>query len=50
MGEGFPVGVPVAVEFGYPLVAAFEGYMGEQLDRLSPKNDTAKAIRYMLTR
>ena len=33
-----------------PLVAALEGYMGEQLTRLSPKNDVAKAIRYMLTR
>ena len=33
-----------------PLVAALEGYMCEQLERLSPKNDVAKAIRYMLTR
>jgi transposase len=33
-----------------PLVAALEGYMREQLERLSPKNDTAKAIRYLLTR
>lgn len=33
-----------------PLVAALEGYMREQLGRLSPKNDLAKAIRYMLTR
>jgi transposase len=33
-----------------PLVAALEGHMGEQLERLSSKNDLAKAIRYMLTR
>ena len=33
-----------------PLVAALEGYMREQYERLSPKNDVAKAIRYMLTR
>jgi transposase len=33
-----------------PLVAALEAYMREQLGRLSPKNDLAKAIRYMLTR
>ena len=33
-----------------PLVAALEGYMREQLERLSPKNDVATAIRYMLTR
>ena len=32
------------------LVAALEGYMREQLERLSSKNDAAKAIRYMLTR
>jgi transposase len=32
------------------LVAGLKGYMGEQLERLSPKNDVAKAIRYMLTR
>ena len=32
------------------LVAALKGYMREQLERLSPKNDLAKAIRYMLTR
>ena len=33
-----------------PLVAALEAYMREQLGRLSPKNDLAKAIRYMMTR
>ena len=33
-----------------PLVAALEGYMRKQLERLSPKNDVAKAIRYLLTR
>jgi transposase len=33
-----------------PLVAALESYMREQLERLSPKNDVAKAVRYMLTR
>src|SRR5271165_7323167 len=33
-----------------PLVAALEAYMREQLGRLSPKNDIAKAINYMLTR
>ena len=40
----------VRQERSKPLVAALEGYMGEQLERLSSKNDTAKAIRYMLTR
>ena len=33
-----------------PLVAALEGYMREQYERLSPKNAVAKAIRYMLVR
>ena len=33
-----------------PLVVDLQTYMGEQLRRLSPKNDVAKAIRYMLTR
>ena len=33
-----------------PLVAALEAYMREQFERLSPKNDVAKAIRYMLVR
>ena len=34
-----------------PLVAALEGYMRKQLEHaLSPKNDVAKAIRYLLTR
>ena len=28
-----------------PLVVALEAYMREQLGRLSPKNDLAKAIR-----
>ena len=40
----------VRQERSKPLVAALEGYMREQLGRLSPKNDVAKAIRYMLTR
>ena len=33
-----------------PLVAALEAYMREQFARLSPKNDLAKAIHYVLTR
>jgi transposase len=33
-----------------PLVAALETYMREQFERLSPKNDLAKAIHYMLVR
>ena len=33
-----------------PLVAALEAYMREQYERLSPKNEVAKAIRYMLVR
>ena len=40
----------VRQERSKPLVAALEAYMREQLGRLSPKNDLAKAIRYMLTR
>ena len=40
----------VRQERSKPLVAALESYMREQLERLSPKNDLAKAIRYMLTR
>ncbi len=40
----------VRQERSKPLVAALESYMREQLGRLSPKNDLAKAIRYMLTR
>jgi len=32
------------------LVAALEAYMREQYARLSPKNEVAKAIRYMLVR
>ena len=40
----------VRQERSKPLVAALEAYMREQLGRLSPKNDVAKAIRYMLTR
>ncbi len=50
--NGKPPDVRRAVrqERSKPLVAALEGYMREQLDRLSSKNDTAKAIRYMLTR
>ena len=33
-----------------PLVIALEAYMREQYQRLSPKNELAKAIRYMLSR
>lgn len=33
-----------------PLVASLEAYMRDQQQRLSPKNDVAKAIRYLLTR
>ena len=40
----------VRQERSKPLVAALKAYMREQLERLSPKNDLAKAIRYMLTR
>jgi transposase len=40
----------VRQERSKPLVADLESYMREQLRRLSPKNDVAKAIRYMLTR
>ena len=40
----------VRQEQSKPLVAALEAYMREQLGRLSPKNDLAKAINYMLTR
>src|SRR5271166_1331795 len=32
------------------VVAALEAYMREQYERLSPKNEVAKAIRYMLVR
>jgi transposase len=40
----------VRQEQSKPLVAALERYMREQFERLSPKNDVAKAIGYMLTR
>ena len=40
----------VRQERSKPLVVALEAYLGEQRARLSPKNDLAKAIRYMLTR
>src|SRR5208283_3216077 len=40
----------VRQERSKPLVAALEGYMRDQFGRLSPKNDVAKAINYMLTR
>ena len=40
----------VRQERSKPLVAALEAYMREQFERLSPKNDLAKAIRYMLIR
>ena len=40
----------VRQERSKPLVVALEAYMREQLGRLSPKSDLAKAIRYMLTR
>jgi transposase len=33
-----------------PLVVALEAYLREQRERLSPKNDLAKAIHYMLVR
>ncbi len=33
-----------------PLVTALEAYLREQRERLSPKSDLAKAIRYMLVR
>jgi transposase len=50
--NGKPPDVRRAVrqERSKPLVAALKTYMHTQLDRLSPKNDLAKAIRYMLTR
>ena len=40
----------VRQERSKPIVADLEAYMREQLQRLSPKTDLAKAIRYMLTR
>jgi transposase len=40
----------VRQERSKPLVAALEAYMREQFARLSPKNDLAKAIHYVLTR
>ncbi len=40
----------VRQEQSKPLVAALEAYIREQLGRLSPKNDLAKAVNYMLTR
>jgi len=49
-GEPPDVRRAVRQERSKPLVAALDGYMREQLERLSPKNDVAKAIRYMLTR
>lgn len=50
--NGKPPDVRRAVrqERSKPLVAALEAYMREQFERLSPKNDLAKAIHYMLTR
>ena len=50
--DGASVDTQLAVrqERSKPLVADLETYMREQLRRLSPKNDLAKAIRYMLTR
>ena len=32
------------------MVVALEAYLREQRERLSPKSDLAKAIRYMLVR
>lgn len=50
--NGASLGTRLAVrqERSKPLVVGLETYMREQLRRLSPKNDVAKAIRYMLTR
>jgi transposase len=49
-GEPPEVRRAVRQEQSKPLVAALEAYMREQLGRLSPKNDLAKAINYILTR
>ena len=49
-GKSFDERRAARQERSKPLVAALEGYMREQLERLSPKNDLAKAIHYMLTR
>jgi len=49
-GASIDARLAVRQERSMPLVAGFEAYMREQLRRLSPKNDLAKAIRYMLTR
>ena len=50
--NGKPPDVRRAVrqERSKPLVTALDAYMREQFRRLSPKNDVAKAIGYMLTR
>jgi transposase len=49
-GEPAEVRRAIRQERSKPLVAALESYMREQFERLSPKNDLAKAIHYMLTR
>ena len=49
-GEPAEVRRAVRQQRSKPLVAALEVYMREQIRRLSPKNDVAKAIGYMLTR
>ena len=49
-GASVDARLAVRQERSKPLVADLETYMREQLRRLSPKNDVAKAIRYMLTR
>ncbi len=49
-GEPAEVRRAVRQERSKPLVAALEACMREQFERLSPKNDLAKAIHYMLTR
>jgi transposase len=49
-GKSTDVRLAVRQERSKPLLADLNAYMGEQLRRLSPKNDIAKAIRYLQTR
>jgi transposase len=49
-GAAIDARLAVRQERSKPLVADLEAFMRQQLRRLSPKNDVAKAIRYMLTR
>jgi len=49
-GASLDTRLAVRQERSMPLVANLETYMREKLRRLSPKNDVAKAIRYMSTR